>query len=93
MNCTDILINTYYIIALLVINIFVLIILKREIIKIIQDKVLHLLPSATLVDKIFENLSKNPYDGYNIDVDLSSLKFILNNKFKELFKMIGNIHE
>ena len=54
---------------------------------------MHLLPSATLVDKIFENFSKNPYDDYKIDVDLSNLKFIVNNKFKELFKMIGNIHE
>ena len=59
----------------------------------IQDKALYLLPSATLVDKIFENFSKNPYDDYTIDVDLSNIKFIVNNKFKELFKMIGNIHE
>ena len=60
----------------------------------IQDKCFYLLPSKYLVDKIFENWSNNPYDDYQISVDLSQLKTEVNNiMFDKLFKMLKNIQE
>ena len=55
----------------------------------IQDKCFYLLPSKYLVDKMFLNLSKKPYEDYNISVDLNEFKNQLNNvTFKQLFDML-----
>ena len=55
----------------------------------IQDKCFYLLPSKYLVDKMFSNWSKKPYEDYNISVDLNEFKNQLNNvTFKQLFDML-----
>ena len=60
----------------------------------IQDKCFYLLPSKYLVEKIFENWSSNPYDDYQISVDLSQLKTKLKSvMFDELFNILKKIQE
>ena len=60
----------------------------------IQDKCFYLLPSKYLVDKIFENWSKKPFEDFKISVDLSELKQKLNSvMFQELFNMLKKVHK
>ena len=60
----------------------------------VQDKCFYLLPSTYLVEKIFENWSKKPYEELNISVDLSDFKNKLNSvMFQELFNMLQKIQE
>ena len=60
----------------------------------IQDKCFYLLPSKYLVDKIFENWSKKPFEDFKISVDLSELKQKLNSvMFQELFNMLKKVQE
>ena len=55
----------------------------------IQDKCFYLLPSKYLVEKMFENWSKRPYDDFQISVDLNEYKNNLNNViFKQLFQLL-----
>ena len=58
----------------------------------IQDKCFYLLSSKYLIEKMFENWGKMPYEDYKISVDFNEYKNILNNKiFKELFQMLTDI--
>ena len=60
----------------------------------IQDKCFYLLPSKYLVDKMFENWSKNPYEDYKISVDLNEYKNKLDNElFKQLFDMLNEVQK
>ena len=60
----------------------------------IQDKCFYLLPSKYLVEKMFENWSKKPYEDYQISVDLNEYKNKLNNVyFKQLFDMLKEIQK
>ena len=60
----------------------------------IQDKCFYLLPSKYLVEKIFKNWSQNPYEEFNISVDLTELKNKVNSVyFKELFEMLKKLQE
>lgn len=60
----------------------------------IQDKCFYLLSSKYLVDKMFDNWSKNPYYDYKISVDLSDFKTKVNTvMFAELFNMIKKVQE
>ena len=55
----------------------------------IQDKCFYLLPSKYLVEKMFDNWSKKPYEDFQISVDLNEYKNKLNNVvFKRLFEML-----
>ena len=55
----------------------------------IQDKCFYLLSSKYLVEKMFENWSKRPYEDYQISVDLNEYKNNINNViFKQLFDML-----
>ena len=55
----------------------------------IQDKCFYLLPSKYLVEKMFDNWSKKPYEDIKISVDLNEYKNRLNNVvFKKLFEML-----
>ena len=56
----------------------------------IQDKCFYLLPSKYLVEKMFDNWSKKPYDDFQISVALNEYKNRLNNVvFKRLFEMLN----
>ena len=58
----------------------------------IQDKCFYLLPSKYLVEKMFENWSKKPYEDFQISVDLSEYKNKLNIvMFNNLFQMLKDI--
>ena len=58
----------------------------------IKDKFFYLLPSKFLVEKMFENWSKIPYEDYQIYADLNEYKNNLNKKiFPKLFEMIKQI--
>ena len=60
----------------------------------IQDKCYYLLPSKYLVDKLFENWSKKPYEEFKISTDLSELKQKLNSvMFQELFNMLKKVQD
>ena len=60
----------------------------------IQDKCFYLLPSKYLVEKMFSNWSKKPYEDYNICVDLNGYKKQLNEvTFKKLFDMLKEIQK
>lgn len=60
----------------------------------VQDKSYYLLPSKFLVEKLFESWSRNPYDDYNISVDLSSYKKNLNEVvFTKLFQMLKQVQD
>ena len=60
----------------------------------IQDKCFYLLPSRYLVEKMFENWSKKPYEDFQISTDLKEYKNNLNNIiFKNLFQMLQEIHK
>ena len=60
----------------------------------IQDKCFYLLPSKYLVEKIFDSWSHNPYEDYQISVDLSELKTKVNTiMFDELFRILKTIQE
>ena len=60
----------------------------------VQDKSYYLLPSKFLVEKLFESWSRNPYDDYNISVDLSNYKKNLNEVvFPKLFQMLKQIQD
>ena len=60
----------------------------------IQDKCFYLLSSKYLVEKLFEKWSNNPYEDYNISVDLSQLKKDVNTvMFDKLFQMLKQIQE
>ena len=60
----------------------------------IQDKCFYLLPSKYLVEKLFEKWSTNPYEDYNISVDLSQLKNDVNTvMFAKLFQMLKQIQD
>ena len=55
----------------------------------IQDKCFYLLPSKYLVEKMFDNWSKKPYEDFQISVDLNEYKNRLNNiVFRKLFEML-----
>ena len=59
---------------------------------IIQDKCFYLLPSKYLVEKMFDNWSQNPYDEFQISVDLNAYKEQLNKKiFNELIQLLLQI--
>ena len=60
----------------------------------IQDKCFYLLPSKFLVDKLFENVTKNPYEEYKYyeDQALADLKLNINKIiFDKLFETLKNI--
>ena len=58
----------------------------------IQDKCFYLLSSKYLVEKMFENWAKNPFEEFQISADLNDYKNNLNNKiFKQLFLMLQEI--
>ena len=58
----------------------------------IKDKFFYLLPSKFLVEKMFENWSKMPYEDYQIYADLNEYKNNLNNIiFHKLFEMLKQI--
>ena len=58
----------------------------------IEDKCFYLLPSKYLIEKMFSNWSKKPYEDYNISVDLKEFKNQLNNvTFKQLFDMLKEL--
>jgi len=58
----------------------------------IKDKFFYLLPSKYLVEKMFENWSKMPYEDYQIYDDLNEYKNNLNNKiFLKLFEMLKQV--
>ena len=58
----------------------------------IQDKCFYLLPSKYLVDRMFSNWSKKPYEDFNISVDLNEYKNQLNNIiFKQLFERLKEV--
>ena len=58
----------------------------------IQDKCYYLLPSKFLVQKLFENWSKNPYEEYKISTDLTEYKNKINNMlFGQLFQMLKEV--
>ena len=60
----------------------------------IQDKCFYLLPSKFLVDKLFENWSKNPYEEYKYSEDqtLAELRININKIiFDKLFEELKNI--
>jgi len=60
----------------------------------IQDKCFYLLPSKFLVDKLFENVTKNPYEEYKYyeDQALAELKLNINKIiFDKLFETLKNI--
>ena len=60
----------------------------------IQDKCFYLLPSKFLVDKLFENVIKNPYEEYKYYEDQALADLKLNNNkiiFDKLFKTLKNI--
>ena len=58
----------------------------------IQDKCFYLLSSKYLIEKMFEDWSKMPYEDYKINVDFGEYKKLLNDKiFKELFQMLADI--
>ena len=60
----------------------------------IQDKCFYLLPSKYLVEKMFDSWSHNPYEDYQISVDLSELKTKVNAiMFDELFRILKTIQE
>ena len=60
----------------------------------IQDKCFYLLPSKYLVEKMFENWSKKPYEEFQISVDLNEYKNNLNNIiFKNLFQMLQEVQK
>ena len=60
----------------------------------IQDKCFYLLQSKYLVEKMFENWSKKPYEDYQISVDLNEYKNNLNNAiFKNLFQMLEEVKQ
>ena len=59
----------------------------------IQDKCFYLLPSKYLVDKLFEKWSINPYEDYNISVDLSQLKKEQAINFEKLFQMLKKLQD
>lgn len=60
----------------------------------IQDKCFYLLSSKYLVEKLFEKWSINPYEDYNISVDLSQLKKEVNTiMFDKLFQMLKKLQE
>lgn len=58
----------------------------------IKDKFFYLLPSKFLVEKMFENWSKMPYEDYQIYSDLNEYKNNLNNTiFHKLFEMLKQV--
>ena len=58
----------------------------------IQDKCFYLLPSKYLVEKMFDNWSQNPYDEFQIAVNLNAYKEQLNKKiFNELIQLLLQI--
>ena len=60
----------------------------------IQDKCFYLLPTKYLVEKMFENWSKKPYEDYQISVNLNEYKNNLNNIiFKNLFQMLQEVQK
>ena len=60
----------------------------------IQDKCFYLLNSKNLVEKMFPNWPKNPYDEIKSNFDVSSLKQKVNDlMFKKLYDMIDLIRQ
>ena len=60
----------------------------------VQDKCYYLLSSKFLVEKMFENWSRNPYDDYNISNDLTMFKKKLNEiLFPQLFRLLKDIQD
>ena len=60
----------------------------------IQEKCFYLLPSKYLVERLFEKWSTNPYEDYNISVDLSQLKNEVNNvMFPKLYQILKQIQD
>ena len=60
----------------------------------VQDKCYYLLSSKFLVEKMFQNWSKDPYCDYNISADLTIFKKKMNEiLFPQLFRLLKDIQD